>query len=97
VPIRIGWLASGPRRWATGWRAAGRLDTWLAYQVSRGLPAEELVDGYDSIVDPEASGRGSGFQPVPEPKVVKNRVHLDLTVSGGPRGSTRIPPAAGGR
>jgi hypothetical protein len=58
-------------------------ETWQAYWVSRGLPEEEVEDGYDSIVDPERVGPRIWFQPVPEPKVVKNRVHLDLGVSGG--------------
>jgi hypothetical protein len=58
-------------------------DTWQAYWVSRGLPAEEIEDGYDSVVDPEGVGPRIWFQPVPEGKVVKNRVHLDLAVSGG--------------
>jgi hypothetical protein len=57
--------------------------TWQAYWVSRGLPEEEVEDGYDSIVDPERVGPRIWFQPVPEPKVVKNRVHLDLGVGGG--------------
>jgi Glyoxalase-like domain len=58
-------------------------ETWQAYWVSRGLPEEEVEDGYDSIVDPERIRPRIWFQPVPEPKVVKNRVHLDLGVSGG--------------
>jgi hypothetical protein len=58
-------------------------ETWQAYWVSRGLPEEEVEDGYDSIVDPERVRPRIWFQPVPEPKVAKNRVHLDLGVSGG--------------
>jgi catechol 2,3-dioxygenase-like lactoylglutathione lyase family enzyme len=58
-------------------------DSWQAYWVSRGLPAEEVEDGYDSIVDPDGVRPRIWFQPVPEPKVVKNRLHLDLRVSGG--------------
>jgi catechol 2,3-dioxygenase-like lactoylglutathione lyase family enzyme len=58
-------------------------ESWQAYWVSRGLPAEEVEDGYDSIVDPDGVRPRIWFQPVPEPKQVKNRVHLDLRVSGG--------------
>jgi hypothetical protein len=58
-------------------------DSWRAYWVSRGVPDEEVEDGYDAIVDPEGIGPRIWFQPVPERKVVKNRVHLDLAVSGG--------------
>jgi predicted enzyme related to lactoylglutathione lyase len=34
------------------------------------------------ITDPSGRTRGLFFQPVPEPKVAKNRVHLDLRPSG---------------
>ena len=57
--------------------------SWQDYWVSRGLPPEEVEDGYGSIVDPDGVRPRIWFQPVPEPKVVKNRVHLDLGVSGG--------------
>jgi catechol 2,3-dioxygenase-like lactoylglutathione lyase family enzyme len=57
--------------------------TWQEYWVSRGLPPEEIEDGYDAIVDPEGVRPRIWFQPVPEGKVVKNRLHLDLGVSGG--------------
>jgi catechol 2,3-dioxygenase-like lactoylglutathione lyase family enzyme len=57
--------------------------SWQDYWVSRGLPPEEVEDGYDSIVDPDGVRPRIWFQPVPEPKVVKNRVHLDLDVGGG--------------
>jgi Glyoxalase-like domain len=59
--------------------------SWQDYWVSRGFPAEEFEDSYDSIVDPDGVGPRVWFQPVPEAKVVKNRVHLDLDVGGGRR------------
>jgi hypothetical protein len=37
----------------------------------------------ETIVDPAGLGPRIWFQQVPEPKAVKNRVHLDLKVSGG--------------
>jgi catechol 2,3-dioxygenase-like lactoylglutathione lyase family enzyme len=58
-------------------------DSWQAYWASRGLPPEEVEDGYDAIVDPDGVGPRIWFQPVPEGKVVKNRLHLDLDVGGG--------------
>jgi catechol 2,3-dioxygenase-like lactoylglutathione lyase family enzyme len=58
-------------------------ESWQAYWVGRGLAAEEIEDGYFAIVDPAGVGPRIWFQPVPERKVVKNRVHLDLGVSGG--------------
>ena len=35
------------------------------------------------MVDPDGAGPRVFFQRVPEPKQVKNRVHLDLNVGGG--------------
>lgn len=60
-------------------------DTWGAYWRDRGIPEEELDDDVtsDSLVDPEGVGPRIWFQKVPEPKVIKNRVHLDLAVGGG--------------
>jgi Glyoxalase-like domain len=77
------------RFWATalGYRLEEPPDgfaSWKDYFVSRGFPPEEFEDdGYDSIVDPDGIGPRIWFQPVPEAKVVKNRVHLDLAVGGG--------------
>ena len=36
-----------------------------------------------AIVDPSGPGPRLYFQRVPEPKTVKNRVHLDVNVGGG--------------
>lgn len=36
-----------------------------------------------SLSDPAGAAPGIGFQPVPEGKIVKNRVHLDLTPRDG--------------
>lgn len=41
------------------------------------------------IGDPERKGVGLGFQPVPERKTVKNRVHLDLLVRDEPLEAVR--------
>ncbi|MFB7508252.1 VOC family protein [Streptomyces broussonetiae] len=59
--------------------------TWRAYWVDQGLPEEELGTGdcSDSVIDPRGVGPRIWFQQVPEPKAVKNRLHLDLGVSGG--------------
>src|SRR3954470_21333795 len=58
-------------------------DSWRAYWRSVGVPDEELDDGDDSIVDPEGGRPRIWFQKVPEGKVVKNRLHLDVQASGG--------------
>lgn len=79
------------RFWATalGYEIEGPPDgfeTWNAYWRSRGLPEEELDDdrdAADSLVDPDGTGPRIWFQQVPERKVVKNRLHLDLDAGGG--------------
>lgn len=58
--------------------------TWTDFYRSIGVPEDELGgDGADRIVDPEGQGPRFWFQQVPEAKSIKNRLHLDLTVSGG--------------
>ncbi|MER7515348.1 VOC family protein [Streptomyces sp. NPDC126499] len=61
--------------------------TWTAYWRAIGVPEDELGDGAgelpESIVDPKGAGPRLWFQRVPEPKTVKNRLHLDLKVGGG--------------
>jgi hypothetical protein len=57
-------------------------DTWQDFLRSEGIPEEAWNDA-SAIVDPETKGPRIYFQRVPEPKVVKNRVHLDLNVGPG--------------
>jgi hypothetical protein len=59
--------------------------SWLAYWRSVGVPEEELAgeEGPDSVVDPAGLGPRIFFHAVPEQKSIKNRLHLDLGVSGG--------------
>jgi Glyoxalase-like domain len=61
--------------------------TWREYWVSIGVPEEELPGDAgelpESIVDPAGRWPRIWFQAVPEPKVGKNRLHLDLKVGGG--------------
>jgi hypothetical protein len=60
--------------------------TWRAYWQSIGVPPEELPPGagetLESIVDPTGKGPRIWFQQVPEPKTVKNRLHIDLGATG---------------
>jgi Glyoxalase-like domain len=62
--------------------------SWQAWAEANGIPRETWGD-YAALVDPDGVGPRLYFQRVPEPKTAKNRVHLDLSVSGG-RGT---PPA----
>src|SRR3954471_14927058 len=59
--------------------------TWNDFWRNVGVPDDELPmdkDGATSIIDPDGVGPRVWFQVVPEPKSVKNRVHLDLKISG---------------
>jgi Glyoxalase-like domain len=59
-------------------------DAWESFLTSIGVPESEWGSARP-LVDPEGAGPRLYFQRVPEPKTVKNRVHLDLNVSGGHR------------
>ncbi|MBD0710179.1 MULTISPECIES: VOC family protein [unclassified Streptomyces] len=85
-----------PRRLVPFWQEALRYvpepppaghASWRAYWEAIGVPAEELSEGVgelpESLVDPAGVGPRVWFQAVPEPKSVKNRIHLDLKVGGG--------------
>lgn len=63
--------------------------TWNDYYRDLGLPEEELADGADRISDPDGDGPDIWFQPVEDPKAVKNRLHLDIRAGG-----TRADPIA---
>jgi hypothetical protein len=57
--------------------------TWDDWRRDIGLPDEELGGGTDSIIDPDSRGPRIWFHMVPDVKTVKNRLHLDIYVSGG--------------
>jgi len=56
--------------------------TWPEWLAAQGIPKEEW-NAAGAIVDPAGAGPRIYFQRVPEPKAVKNRVHLDVNVGGG--------------
>ena len=57
--------------------------SWDAYWRDVGVPEDELGTGADCIIDPSAQGPRIWFQVVPERKTIKNRMHIDIGVSGG--------------
>src|SRR2546421_2160131 len=56
--------------------------TWDAWRRDIGLPVRERGIGADSIIHPRADGPRIWFHVMPDAKVVKNRLHLDIHVSG---------------
>jgi predicted enzyme related to lactoylglutathione lyase len=69
-PYTLMFDTEDPRRVATFWAEA------LGFDLD---PDTDETGGY--VADPSGRTPGAFFQPVPEPKVVKNRVHLDLRPS----------------
>jgi len=77
------------RFWATalGYQLQGPPEPsaeWVAWQEEH-LPEERWNDA-SAIIDPDGTGPRIYFQRVPEPKAVKNRLHLDIN-AGGPSGT----------
>jgi hypothetical protein len=68
--------------------------TWDDWRRDIGLPDSELGMGADSIVDPEGGGPRIWFHALPDVKVVKNRLHLDIHASGGAGTTDRSAPLA---
>jgi Glyoxalase-like domain len=57
-------------------------DDWDAFLGEMGVP-QDLWHTRSAVIDPDGVGPRVYFQQVPEPKSVKNRVHLDVR-SGDP-------------
>jgi Glyoxalase-like domain len=56
--------------------------SWEAWLVEHGVPEDEWDDGA-YLADPAGTAPTLSFLRVPEPKTVKNRVHVDVKVGGG--------------
>jgi environmental stress-induced protein Ves len=56
--------------------------TWASWLAATGVPRSEWNDGA-SVSHPGGTGPTLYFQRVPEPKTVKNRLHLDLDIALG--------------
>ena len=81
-----------PARLAEFWAAAlgytpqqppTGFSSWEDWLVAHGVPESEW-NSANAVIDPDGRGPRVFFQRVPEAKIVKNRVHLDLNISGGP-------------
>jgi hypothetical protein len=56
--------------------------SWEAWLVAQGVPRDEWDDAA-YLADPDGTAPSLSFLRVPEPKSSKNRVHVDVKVSGG--------------
>jgi hypothetical protein len=57
--------------------------SWPEALAAWGIPEEDW-NSANALVDPDGVGPRIFFQRVPEAKVGKNRIHLDVRVSAGP-------------
>jgi hypothetical protein len=82
---------TSPRVLAAFWRAAlgyvdapppEGFDSWEDWLRHFGVPEDEWDDGA-SLMDPDGVLPRLSFLKVPESKVVKNRLHLDVQTGGG--------------
>ena len=64
-------------------------DTWPDALIAWGVPKDQW-NSKSAIIDPEGKGPRIFFQRVPEGKVVKNRVHLDVRSATGLEGDDRL-------
>ena len=58
--------------------------SWESWLKDRGIPEDEW-NSASAIVDPEGTGPRVYFQQMDTPKLGKNRLHIDINASGGPR------------
>ena len=68
---------------------ADPLEAWGEFLTRIGVP-EEQHNSRSAIEDPRGTGPRVFFQQVPEEKVVKNRVHLDVRAAPGLDGDERM-------
>jgi hypothetical protein len=94
TPIQIVFDANDPARLADFWTVAlgyiiqpppPEFDSWDDWATAMEIPEEKWNDAR-AIVDPDGAGPRIFIQKVPEGKVAKNRVHLDVN-AGGPHGT----------
>ncbi len=89
--IQVVFDCADPDRLARFWASALQyrlpdppegFNTWDEWLKAEGIPEEEW-NSASALEDPDGTGPRIYFQRVPEHKIVKNRVHIDLNVSGG--------------
>ncbi|UDY24651.1 VOC family protein [Nocardioides sp. Kera G14] len=65
------------------------LAAWEGFLEAHNVPEEERNQA-SALEDPEGTGPRIYFQRVPEEKVTKNRLHLDLRAAPGLKGEERM-------
>jgi hypothetical protein len=94
--VQVTFDCADPRSVAAFWKAAlgyvdppppPGFDSWDVFDAS--LPAAQRGAVW-ACQDPDGVGPRLFFQRVPEPKTVKNRVHLDVRVGVGLTGDARV-------
>jgi catechol 2,3-dioxygenase-like lactoylglutathione lyase family enzyme len=104
--IQVTFDAHDPRALSTFWRdvlgyvhpgppgvelpeGADPLAEWDEFLARIGVPAEQR-NSRSAIEDPSGQGPRVFFQQVPEDKIAKNRVHLDVRAAPGLQGEARM-------
>jgi hypothetical protein len=104
--VQITFDASDPRALSTFWRdvlgyvhpgppgvdqppGADPLAAWDQFLARIGVPEQDR-NTRSAIEDPDGDGPRLFFQQVPEGKVAKNRVHLDVRAAPGLQGEERM-------
>ncbi|MFC7491894.1 MULTISPECIES: VOC family protein [unclassified Knoellia] len=104
--IQVTFDAHDPRAQSTFWAAAlgyvipgppgtelpdgaDPLAAWTEFLTRIGVP-EDQHNSRSAAEDPDGKGPRVFFQQVPEAKVVKNRVHLDVRIAPGLEGDERM-------
>lgn len=104
--LQVTFDARDPRALSVFWRAAlgyvhpgppgvslaagaDPLVAWDEFLAAVGVP-EDQRNTRSAIEDPEGQGPRVFFQQVPEDKVIKNRVHLDVRAAPGLQGDERM-------
>lgn len=104
--IQVTFDAHDPRALSTFWRNvlgyvhpappgtdvpedADPLAAWDEFLARAGVPADRRNDA-SAVEDPDGDGPRLFFQRVPEDKVAKNRVHLDVRAAPGLQGEERM-------
>jgi glyoxalase superfamily protein len=89
IRVQATFDASDPQNLAQFWALAldyvvepppSGFDSWDQFAIQNQIPAEQWRG---AAVDPDGLGPRPYFQPVPDGKTAKNRVHLDVQVGAG--------------